>query len=307
MSDELWVVILAAAVVLLVVVVVVTFTLMRRYRLRRVRELRERGSAPGAVGDRAYNRLALARREADLLAAQGIEITGAQQLIALASRSLEGRDFGRAYDLAQAAHESLVKARREPLRASSKAGSSGPLGAGAVPAPTTAAGPTGGSPTATTPPSVPKNRVEAQFQLKLLEEDLLRASKRRARGPDTEGARELYVQAHAAFARGDYAEAFRLSLRGRRRIGGTVESLGPSGPTPTAAPVPNGSPPPDPARTAEEVAAAGRCTQCGHPTVVGDTFCRGCGTALAGTSCPQCGATRTPRDTFCGKCGARFA
>jgi Double zinc ribbon len=301
---EFWIVILALAVVLLLVVVFVTITLLSRYRLRRVAELRSEATTPRAQSDRAYNRLALARREADLLAAQGVEVASAQQLIDLANRSLDARDFGRAYDLAQAAHETLVKARRDPLRSGSK-GTSPPPGPAATPLPTTASPPAAGAPAAGPPtPSIPKSRVEAQFELRMFEQDLVQAKQRGASGPDVDGAREMYVQAHAAFSKGAYPEAFRLSLRGRRRIGGSVESLGPPGPaTPAAAPATAEG---DPVRAAEEVAAAGRCAQCGHPTVVGDTFCRGCGAALAPPTCPSCGAPRTPRDTFCGKCGARF-
>ena len=301
---EFWVVVLALAAVVLLVVVYLTITLMSRYRLRRVAELRSAASTPGAQSDRAYNRLALARREADLLAAQGVEVPAAQQLIELANRSLDGRDFGRAYDLAQSAHETLVKARRDPLRAGSK-GSSPPPAAALSPTSSPSASISSAAVAASPPsPTVPKNRVEAQFQLRMFEQDLVQAKKRRPRGADTEGARELYVQAHAAFARGDYAEAFRLSLRGRRRVGGTVETLAPTGP-PAATSAP-GTTMADPIQAAEEAAAAGRCRQCGHPTVAGDTYCRGCGAALAAVTCPSCGAARTPRDTFCGKCGARF-
>jgi Double zinc ribbon len=304
--SELWVGILALAVVLVVVVVVVTFTSLRRYRLRRVRELRGRSSEPGAASDRAYNRLALARREAELLSSQGIEVGNAEQLIELANRSLDSRDFSRAYDLAQSAHETLVKARREPLRGAGRAPSPASSTVNPSPLPAGKSVAPGGSEAAPPTPSLPKNRAEAQFQLKMFEQDLVQAKKAGRTGPDADGGRELYVQAHAAFARGEYAEAFRLSLRGRRRIGGSVESLRPSAPALATSVAPSRGIAPDPVRTAEEVASAGRCAQCGHPTVAGDTYCRGCGVALSAGSCPSCGAPRTPRDTFCGKCGSRF-
>jgi len=289
------------------IVVYVTFTLLRRYRLRRLQEVRAGASAPQQASDRAYNRLALARKEADMVASQGGDVERAQQLIDLSDQSLKRREFDRAYELAQAAHETLVKARKErgpPRSAPSPAPTAAePLRPAAV---GTGAGNSGGSPSAGPPaPTGAKARAEAQFQLRLFEQELAKAAKD---GPDTseviEG-RELYVQAHAAFSSSEYAEAFRLSLRGRRRIGGHVESLAPS-PAAVAA-----SPPPklsaeEVARSAEEVASQERCPLCGHPTVAGDAFCRGCGAERAPNTCPKCGASRRPQDSFCGRCGQRY-
>lgn len=298
---------LAVGVVLVVVVIVVVSQSLRRYRLRRLEELRGSGSAPGGGSDRAYNRLALARREADLLAAQGGDVERASQLIALADRSLQTREFDRAYDLAQAAHETLVRARREPRRGHPLATNPavGAVAPAATPseggtAPSAEAGAAGAS-------SVAKNRAEAQFQLRLFDQDLAAASKGGTNRAGVKEARNLYVQAHAAFARADYAEAFRLALRGRRRVGGRVESL---------APPPSGPAPPqgaqgtaalgDAAQAAEEVAALDRCPLCGHPTAANDAFCRGCGAARTPSVCPKCGASRQPTDTFCGRCGERY-
>jgi len=282
-------------------VMLTAFHLLRSYRQRRLQALRGDTSNPTFASDRAYNRLALARREADLLAAQGVDVDRARQLIDLAKRSLDARDADRAYDLAQAAHETLVTARREPLRPhdpSRETPAPAPSGGASVP-PTS--GPAGASPT----PTVPKNRAEAQFQLRLFEQDLVTAGKSAPTAQPSAGARELYVQAHAAFSRGDYAEAFRLSLRGRRRVGGRVESLGPP-----AHGVPQGSgggsAAPNPVLAAEEVAAQERCPACGHPTVAGDAFCRGCGAARTPAVCPSCGGPRTPKDAFCGRCGHRY-
>jgi hypothetical protein len=287
---------LALSVALLAVVLLAAFHFLRSYRLRRLQELKDDGKSPQRTSDRAFNRLALARREADVLAAQGGDVDRARQLIDLASRSLDARQFDRAYDLAQSAHETLVKARRDPHPLPSAA---------AVPAHTAVGGPaTDPRPAA---PAVAKGRAEAQFQLRLFEQDLAAAAKGSPGGADAGGARELYVQAHAAFARADYPEAFRLSLRGRRQVGGHIEALGP----PTTVPAPGrrapGGPEVDPVRSAEEVAALERCPLCGHPTVASDAYCRGCGAARTPTACPSCGAPRTPIDTFCGRCGERYA
>lgn len=298
-------VLLAGAVIVVVLVVYVAFTLLHSYRVRRLGALRGEAAGPQAAADRAYNRLALARREADLLEAQGGDVARARQLIALSQRSQETGAYDRAYELAQAAHETLVQARREPRHpgepnaaaAETTPSAAGPLATGPAPRAESAVPP---------PPPVPKNRAEAQFELRLFEQDLVKAKKSAPRAVATKEASELYVLAHAAFGRAEYAEAFRLSLRGRRRVGGTVESLGPSTATPV---VPGGSgsdAPIDPARTAEEVAAQDRCPLCGHPTVPGDAFCRGCGAARTPLVCPKCGAARKPTDTFCGKCGQRY-
>jgi hypothetical protein len=296
--------ILLLGVVLLVVVVLLSLRFLRQYRLRRVRELREEGSGRATAGDRAYNRLALARREADLLAAQGGDVGGARQLIDLANQALDRREVDRAYELAQAAHETLVKARREP-RSGRPQPSVTPDPVSTVPLPAAAVPAAGSDPSPGSPAALAKGRAEAQFQLHLFEDELARGSKSGAPAPALAEAKALYVQAHSAFSRSEYAEAFRLSLRGRRRIGGHVESLA-AGPGATSTPAPGGPAESDLVRAAEGVAGQERCAQCGHPTVPGDAFCRGCGAARTATACPKCGAPRLPADTFCGKCGERY-
>ncbi|HYB63337.1 MAG TPA: zinc ribbon domain-containing protein [Thermoplasmata archaeon] len=291
---------LVIAVIAVAIVVPTAVYLLRSYRQRRLRAMRDEASDPGVASDRAFNRIALARREADLWDVQGGDTEQARQLIDLANRSLQTREFDRAYSLAQAAHETLVKAREGPL----------PSRSTPTPPPTT------GPPEAAARPEAPstpleaeknaaevKSHVEAQFQLHLFEQDLANAGKGPSGSPPNAEARSLYVQAHAAFDRGDYPEAFRLSLRGRRQVGGKVETLG----SPTSAPATvGGRPTPNPIAAAEEVAAHERCPACGHPTMPGETFCRGCGAARGPSTCPACDAVRVAGDAFCGKCGARY-
>ena len=298
---------LVVAVAVAAIVMLVAFTLLRNYRQRRLRSSRDDAANPSVAGDRAYNRLALARREADLYAAQGGDVERARQLIDLASRSLDSREFDRAYSLAQSAHETLVTARRGPLRRSPAGGApapeNGPAADALPPLPSAAVPPREPAP-ATAAPAIPKNRAEAQFQLRLFEEDLVAARKKGPKGQPAGEARDLYVQAHAAFARGDYAEAFRLSLRGRRRVGAHIEALGPSAAAPTrTTSTPTSS---DPAEAAEALAAQDRCASCGEPRVAGDSFCRGCGAPRSPATCPSCGAPRAPKDAFCGRCGSRY-
>lgn len=300
---------LVVGVVALAVVAMVTFYVLRRYRLRRLQELHGEAGGPEAARDRAFNRLALARREAEVLAAQGGDVEQAQQLIDLASRSLDGGSSDRAYQLAQSAHETLVKARREatPGRGHSPSGSGAAPVTSALPR-SVPGGAVSGTPREGGPSSpMPKNRAESQFQLRLFEQEIAAAAKGGGDRARVGGAKELYVQAHAAFARAEYAEAFRLALRGRRQVGGHVESLGPPPPSPGGEGGGASQPTGDPLQAAERVAAQERCPVCGHPTVAGDVFCRGCGTAHSSPSCPRCGAPRTTTDAFCGRCGQRYS
>ncbi len=285
-------VILAAAVLLTVV------WLLRRYRERRLREMREASANPAFSADRAFNRLALARREADLLEIQGGDAAPARQLIHLAQQSLDGRNPDRAYELAQAAHETLVQARREPGRP--KAGTTG-AGPDPLPVdrPSLVAGAASPTPSPRPPEPTIQRRAEAQFQLHLFEQELATAAKAASGAPPNGVARDLYVQAHAAFDRSDFPEAFRLALRGRRALGARVETLG--GAT-SLSPGPDG--PPSGTSSAEEFAGQGRCPACGHPLVPGDAFCRGCGAARAPGTCRSCGQALGTADTYCGKCGA---
>ena len=291
---------LVVAVIAVAIVVPAAVYLLRRYRQRHLRAMRDEAADPGVASDRAFNRIALARREADLWEVQGGDTEQARQLIGLANRSLETREFDRAYSLAQAAHETLVKARQGPLPTRSTptppATPAPPAEAGQPDAPSASA-------QAEKNAAAVRSRVEAHFQLRLFEQELASAGKGPNGSPPTAEARSLYVQAHAAFDRGDYPEAFRLSLHGRRQVGGKVETLG----SPTATPgTAGGRSTPNPIEAAEEVAAHERCPACGHPTTPGDAFCRGCGAVRGSFTCPACGAARVPGDAFCGKCGARY-
>jgi len=298
-------------VILCAVMAGVGLLLLQGLRRRRDQLRGELSGKPEAIGDRAFNRIAMARREADLLASQGAEVPRARELIGEAQAAFDGRQFDRAYEIAQSAHETLVAARQRPPSASRPIA---PAASGetreAPPAPGSATAP----PEAAAPPApkLPAHRAESQFQLRLLEEDLARAQSDRANDGRTLRAKALSVQAQQAFDRSDYAEAFRLALKGRREAGGAVETLAPpptrpkgaGGPGPAAG-APEGAS--DAALAAAAVASADRCPDCGHPMTAGDAFCRGCGTPRKGATCAQCGAERTPADTFCGRCGASFA
>ncbi len=286
------------------------------YTLRRMRErrqkLRDAGpNRPEFADDRAFNRLAMARREADLLEHQGRSVGSARELIALSEHEFGIRQFDRAYELAQQAHESLVLERRKP--AGSTPGSPalpGPAARAALPP---APGPTvppasvaGGPPPGDAASRLPRNRAESQFQMKLLDSELAVAKRDRPKDAAIPGASSLYTQAQAAASKEDYTEALRLSLRARRQLGAVIETVSLASISAKGTATPSASSG-DPVEAAERAAAAERCPSCGHPTLPGDAFCRGCGTPRSSATCPQCGASRLPTDVFCARCGAGFS
>ncbi len=285
------------------------------YLLRRLRERREKlrqggGLRPEFANDRAFNRLAMARREADLLERQGRDVSSARELIDLAQREFGLRQFDRAYDLAQSAHETLVVARRRPGPNPPVPTSPRSAPAATVPAASSAplTAPVAGSPPppeGEPSPKLARNRAESQFQLKLFEGELAAARRDRPRDASTEGAAAVLVQAQAAFAKEEYTEALRLALRGRRQMGVTIETVTLSGAKGNA-PLPGGAAPGDPVAAAEKTASGSRCPECGHPSLPGDAFCRGCGRPTGPGTCSTCGAPRLPTDVFCAKCGASF-
>jgi hypothetical protein len=294
-------------VVLAAIVAGLMLYLIRRLRERRAKLLGELHDRPELVQDRAFNRIAMARRESEILARQGGDVSRARDLIAQAQGAFDTRSYDRAYQLAQQAHEALVHARQaSPLRRDEPpAGPTRASPPSAVPVPPAASAGPAASPPAT---GIPKNRAESQFQLRLLDSDLDAARSARAKAAVVREAARIRNEAGGAFDRGDFTEAFRLALKGRRALGAPVEglpvtaSLGGPGATASA-----GGGASDATLTAERVASADRCPECGYPALSGDTYCRGCGVPRTPATCAQCGTVRKPTDTFCGRCGTRFA
>jgi hypothetical protein len=296
-------------VVLAVIVAALLLYLLRRLKNRKAKLLSELSDKPALSQDRAFNRIAMARREIGILVGQGFDVRRAQELIADAQGAFDTRQYDRAYQLAQSAHESLVNARQAGTRTTgAPLPSKGTVTASAL-------GTTGtvlAAPLASTSPTperpvIPKDRVESQFQLRLLGEELDALPSGRARDPTVAGATALRSQASAAYDRGDYSAAFRLALRGRRTLGGTLETLPPPAATTTGAPK-NGANgvASDASQAAEAAAGRERCPDCGYPAVSGEAFCRGCGRPQAPLTCPACGSPRGAAEPFCGRCGSRF-
>ncbi|MCI4369419.1 MAG: zinc ribbon domain-containing protein, partial [Thermoplasmata archaeon] len=228
-----------------------------------------------------------------------------------------------AIDLAKSAHESLVERRgrsptklpriaaappRPSLREDRRAHSPPPM---AEPGPTGGASPSSAQPPTDEPeeleaaptPRLAKNRAESHFQLKLLDEEIARAKP--GNGPSPVDAQRLASEARASYERGDYTEALRQALRGRRLVGGRLETLpatkvawNPA--SPPAVPAPSASAPPNPPKGP----VAGECAKCGRARGASDRFCRGCGSPFGRDRCPGCGAAAEPTDAFCGRCGA---
>lgn len=302
---------LVVGVVATGVLALTAFYVLRLLRRRQANAQRIGHVRPEFASDRAYNRLAMARREADVLEAQGTEVARARELVGLADASFRAREFDRAFELAQAAHETLVALRRRgpPSAGTGRAerealvpdgSASGPVARPTVDLRDVAGRASSPAPAAS---ALPKNKLESQFQLRLLEGEL----SARAGSEAAANARPLFDQGQAAFGREEYTEALRLALKGRRQLGGSVETLGPSpsAVAPSGRPSPPGSPGLE--ESAERAASSVRCSRCGHPVVAGDTFCRGCGLPLGRQGCPQCGAERLASDAFCGRCGFRYA
>lgn len=296
---------IALGVLLVAILAGIGLFLLRRLRQRRDELKAGLSGRPDLIGDRAFNRIAMARRESEILSGRGASVGRATDLVVQAQAAFDARDFGRAYELAQSAHESLVSARM-----------AGPPIASATPAapPRAAAGdilsstlePFARSDPVPTVAKIPKNRAESQFQIRILSTELEEARSTRPTADATTQAAASLAAAQAASDRADYTEAFRMALRGRKQVGGSVEAVAPApgraGRSPAAESATG-----DPALAAETVASAERCASCGQPILRGDTFCRGCGTPRAAPLCSRCGAPRHSADAFCGKCGAAFA
>jgi hypothetical protein len=309
---------LAVAVALGAIVVGVLLFTMRRLRQRRAQLLNELGAGAPFGEDRAFNRLEMARREVAILARQGTDVHQAREQIGLAETAFRARQYPQAYELAQSAHESLVRARRGPVTAApettapaaSPRATPSPVAGTPLPAAgTSPAGRDGAGPTVVSRPA--PNRVESQFQLRLLDGELAEARASHPNAPATVAAVEFRSQAQVAFDSGNFTDALRIALKARRGLGGKVESL-PLSPGAPVAGTGNGSDSPnvdgaDPTASAERAAGSSRCPQCGYPVATDDVYCRGCGTPRVPIACPRCGAARSASDTFCGRCGERFS
>lgn len=297
---------IGVAVVLIGVTVALMYWAFHRLRRRQGELSKELAESKASIEDRAFNEIHLARSAADHLARSGHPVEGVQRLIERASDAYQGRDFPNALAMASSAREALLHVRTTPsvspatIPSAPDGSTSDPLASSSgpthvLPVPTMA--PDGGdemSPATTS--RLPRNKAESHFQLKLLDDDLAAATTAQRSDAAAVEARATAAEAHASYDRGDFTEALRLGLKGRRRIGARLETLPPPSAPAQELPAPSGA--------SSEVAVTSNCSTCGQPMRATDQFCRGCGTSRSTGRCAQCGEPMTGADRFCGVCGA---
>ena len=307
----------------LAISVLVGSSLIFAYILWRIRRRRRDGASDlalprGLLRDRAYNQLHIARSVSERLSRSGIDTSAAQGAIREAEEAEARRDFETALERAKAAQDLLVRlggARpvRVPMSASTSSVRAPTLHA---PAGRTMAGGSvsdadlpeslGGValPAESSSTKLPKNKAESRFQLSLLSDDLAAMERSGRGGADLEAARKILTDAQQAYERGDYTEALRLGLRGRRRAGGHLETLPPSPATRVEESVGEAEFSGGSRADAAEPSAPATCANCGQPLRANDRFCRGCGASVKAARCAQCGEALAPDDRFCAACGA---
>ena len=294
--------VVAFALLLLFILLLALFYLIHRLRLRRRQLHLELGDAPGLVNDRAFNQMRLARSEAEILDARGIDVQKPRALLARAQQRYDLRDFSEALSLARSAHESLVTLRAHgPSRLPSSAGAARPdlLNAPEPPASSDGPVPVGGTTGAAPAPAprLAKNRAESHFQMLLLAEEVQRARSSGSPAENLAGTLELQRQSEEAYGAGEYTDALRIALKARRTLGAPLETL----------PAPKGvrTPPDAPTGSGGNGGSGGvPCPKCGKAIAPQDRFCRSCGSPKIDRRCPRCGMATRSDDTFCGTCGS---
>jgi hypothetical protein len=307
------------------VALVMTYAIFRMRR-RRKQLVAELSDSPEVKEDRAHNQIRLASAEADILERAGVDVARPRDLLAQAQARLERRAVDEAISLARSAHEALVVLKRgEPSTPLASEGRESfghrfsPVAAG-VPSSSSAVAPLAGlgerrseqpshsETMAEAPPPIsgsrlPKNRVESHFQLRLLSEELDQPTPGGSPAPTHVEAEKLRDDAQRAYDSGDFTEALRLALKGRRRLGARIEALPPSPGSRPATDAPSG---PE-AAPSGEAAATESCPRCGRANRPSDRFCRACGAPRQLSKCPRCGTPAAPADQFCGGCGSPLA
>ncbi|HEV2166836.1 MAG TPA: zinc ribbon domain-containing protein [Thermoplasmata archaeon] len=283
--------------------------------------------------ERAHNQIVLDEAELATLAREGFDLERPRGLLKEARAAFDRRDFHRALQTSKSVHDSLVKLRRSgALVEAEDAGGAAPS---ALRGPVDRASPTLEGPLSmggiaalegsTTRAAIPKNRMEARFQLTLLTDELVEAVRTQPNDGRVAEANRLAAEAKALEERSEYTDALRLALRARRALGGKVETLPPGTLGLPSVPAPRGSgrvgdsegpprsdaatgpAPPGPSSNPTSAHGFGECPSCHRPVRPGDAFCRSCGTAVLPAKCPRCGATLEPDDRFCPRCGSPSA
>lgn len=322
MADSSQWLLVALAVLSIGLSLVVGAFVLLRLRARRRGLKAELADSPAFADDRAHNQIALARSEMQVLGREGFDLTRAEALLKQAEAEFARHDNVDAVRTARRVHQLLVDLRADRARtggASPSAAASPPIAESPLPArssppqelPTVGADASDGAEAPETPARPPKNRMEAHFQLSLLTEEIARRPGGAASStPTVREGEELRAAAQKSYAAGDYTEALRLALRGRRRLGSPLETL-PAGGRPATTTSPR-APPSTPeviglGASPPEAPVGARCPGCGRELLPGDQFCRGCGRSVGTATCPRCQGPIDRNDTFCGRCGAPLA
>jgi Double zinc ribbon len=305
-----------AALVLLAVFFVFIYFIFQ-LRKRRAQLANEPMPSREQLDDRAYNQIHIARAAAERLERSGVDVENVATLLDNAEKARARGDPDTATALARSAQETLVRLRsappsRVPFASAAPSTVQGAIG-GLPPAATDGAwldgasshpAPVAVSEVAAGPDAtvgrLPKNKAESRFQLNLLEEDVRRAQSAAPAAAETVEGGTLLHDGRAAFDRGDYTEALRLGLRGRRRVGGRLETLAPSRATQAEPSDDESTPAPVPLPTD---GGPSTCANCGAPMKGTDGFCRACGASRGSARCGQCGEALAADDRFCGACG----
>lgn len=294
---------LVVALVLLAVILgVVGYYVIMRLRRRRQALSIELENSRELVEDRAFNQIQLTTAAANNLGARGVDVTKIRGLIDEAERASQRGDHDTALALARSAQESLARvqqsgATRLPVAPRTPPSVGAPAFSTMVALPpqgTNADDPLPEETTSPPAPRLPRNKVESHFQITLLTEEIGRTGGAPTAGTAASEASALRDQAQAASDRGDFTEALRLAVKGRRRIGGRLETLPATAATAAA----------DHAEERDDVLVCGGCGEKLRPS---DRFCRYCGTLRGPARCPSCGAPADEDGKFCAKCGASLS
>lgn len=314
-------------IVLAAIFVILTgLYLLNRYMKRRGPELALR-EGKAILDDRSHNQIRLGRSAAERLAREGVDVSEATRLLDRAEVARQARSFEMSIELSSKAKDLLAGARTAaspsgPIATGAAAGPgfpAAPRGTGVVtppalsassgPSPAVSAmpfaspgvanGPIADSPTESPVNRPPRNKMEAHFQLSLVQDEIDQARGDKSRTRAFKDADALRTKAQAAYDAQDYTEALRLALKSRRTLGTRVEGL-PVSPTMTAP----AETTPEPGTAASQPAFGQKCAKCGRVASSSDQFCRGCGAPITPALCGACGAPLLAGDRFCGKCGA---
>lgn len=301
-------------------VILIGLYLLNRYMKRRGPELALR-EGRAILDDRSHNQIRLGRSAAERLSREGIDVSEATHLLDRAEVARKAGNLEMSIDLAGKAKDSLAAARSAngPIgsasssMASSRPATAGPAAAAGSAAAAAPAAPSilaGAEPELSNGPvsaaSVdapvnrpPRNKMEAHFQLSLVQDELEKARPEKGRTKVYKDADSLRAQAQSAYDAQDFTEALRLALKSRRTLGTRVESFPVSAAAPAAAPLTA-----EPGTAASQPTFGQKCPKCGRVAAANDQFCRACGAPIAPAVCAACGAPLLSGDRFCGKCGA---